>query len=102
MKNESKLIGYAAKIELIRESARETQEKRTKALQDNELLTEMKRRQLLQRDRSKSSLITNIEDERRQMLTLKKEEKEQRLISARSKVELNEALKKHKIETMHK
>jgi hypothetical protein len=54
----------------------------------------MKRHQLMQRDRSKSSLITVLEQERKQLLTIRREEKEQRLISARSKVDLNEAMKR--------
>ena len=34
----------------------------------------------MSRDQSKSSLITTIEDERRHLLTIKKEDREQRLI----------------------
>lgn len=63
-----------------------------KAQQDQEFIAEIKRKQLFNRDQSKSSLLTTLEDERRHLLTLKKEDREQRLVSARSKVELTQAL----------
>ena len=63
-----------------------------KAQQDLEFIADIKRKQLFNRDQSKSSLLTTLEDERRHLLTLKKEDREQRLVSARSKVELTQAL----------
>ena len=47
-----------------------------KAKQDQEFIAEIKRKQLFNRDQSKSSLLTTLEDERRHLLTLKKEDRE--------------------------
>jgi hypothetical protein len=55
------------------------------------LIAEIKRKQLFNRDQSKSSLLTTLEEERRHQQTLKREDREQRLVSARSRVELTQA-----------
>ena len=64
---------------------------RVKAQQDQEFIAEIKRKQLFSRDQSKSSLLTTLEEERRHQQTLKREDREQRLVSARSRVELTQA-----------
>lgn len=73
-----------------------------KAQQDQEFIAEIKRKQLFNRDKSKSSLLTTLEDERRHLLTLKKEDREQRLVSARSKVELTQALSRQRVQEIHR
>ena len=73
-----------------------------KAQQDQEFIAEIKRKQLFNRDQSKSSLLTTLEDERRHLLTLKKEDREQRLVSARSKVELSQALSRQRVQEIHR
>ena len=75
---------------------------RVKAQQDQELLAEIKRKQLFNRDQSKSSLLTTLEEERRHLQTLKREDREQRLVSARSKVELTQALSRQRVQEIHR
>ena len=75
---------------------------RVKAQQDQELLAEIKRKQLFNRDQSKSSLLTTLEEERRHLQTLKREDREQRLVSARSRVELTQALSRQRVQEIHR
>lgn len=75
---------------------------RFKAQQDQELIAEIKRKQLFNRDQSKSSLLTTLEEERRHLQTLKREDREQRLVSARSRVELTQALSRQRVQEIHR
>ena len=75
---------------------------RVKAQQDQEFIAEIKRKQLFNRDQSKSSLLTTLEEERRHLQTLKREDREQRLVSARSRVELTQALSRQRVQEIHR
>jgi hypothetical protein len=46
--------------------------------------------------------LTTLEEERRHLQTLKREDREQRLVSARSRVELTQALSRQRVQEIHR
>ena len=46
--------------------------------------------------------MTTLEEERRHLQTLKREDREQRLVSARSRVELTQALSRQRVQEIHR
>ena len=46
--------------------------------------------------------MTTLEEERRHLQTLKREDREQRLVSVRSRVELTQALSRQRVQEIHR
>ena len=46
--------------------------------------------------------MTTLEEERRHLQTFKREDREQRLVSARSRVELTQALSRQRVQEIHR